>query len=121
LNLKTIKDVHRTLYRELVEWFGLPPRVAIDCYRDALANANAWRRNPSRGKRLRVLRDERFINNQEYGELVKLIKLRNILVHRYCVIDGRRIYDVVESDFKVLLKVLDRIKGVVGEEFERAL
>jgi hypothetical protein len=30
-------------------------------------------------------------------------------------------FDVVESDFEVLLKVLDRIKGVVGEEFERAL
>ena len=47
LNLKTIKDVHRTLYKELVEWFGLPSRVAVDCYRDALANANAWRSNPS--------------------------------------------------------------------------
>jgi len=54
LNLKTIKDVHRTLYRELIEWFGLPSRVAVDCYRDALANANAWRRNPSRGRRPRV-------------------------------------------------------------------
>jgi len=54
LNLKTIKDVHRTLYRELVEWFGLPPRVAIDCYRDALANAKAWRSNPKRGRRPRV-------------------------------------------------------------------
>ena len=54
LNLRTIKDVHRALYRELVEWFGLPSRVAVDCYRDALANANAWRRNPSRGRRPRV-------------------------------------------------------------------
>jgi len=54
LNLKTIKDVHRTLYRELVEWFGLPSRVAVDCYRDALANAKAWRSNPSRGRRPRV-------------------------------------------------------------------
>jgi len=54
LNLKTIKDVHRALYRELVEWFGLPSRVAVDCYRDALANAKAWRRNPSRGRRPRV-------------------------------------------------------------------
>jgi hypothetical protein len=30
-------------YRELREQFGLPSRVAIECYRDALANANAWR------------------------------------------------------------------------------
>ena len=54
LNLRTIKDVHRALYRELVEWFGLPPRVAVDCYRDALANANAWRSNPRKGRRPRV-------------------------------------------------------------------
>jgi len=54
LNLKTIKDVHRALYRELVEWFGLPSRVAVDCYRDALANANAWRSNPRKGRRPRV-------------------------------------------------------------------
>jgi putative transposase len=50
LNLKTIKDVHRELYRELREWFGLPSRIALDCYRDALANANAWRNNPRRGR-----------------------------------------------------------------------
>ena len=54
LNLKTIKDVHRELYRELREWFGLSSRIALDCYRDALANARAWRRNPYRGKRPRV-------------------------------------------------------------------
>jgi transposase len=41
-------------YRELKEWFGLPSRVAVDCYRDALANANAWRNNPRRGRRPRI-------------------------------------------------------------------
>jgi putative transposase len=54
LNLKTIRDVHNALYRELREWFGLPSRIAVDCYRDALANARAWRRNPYRGRRPRV-------------------------------------------------------------------
>jgi putative transposase len=42
------------LYRELREWFGLPSRVAIDCYRDALANANAWMNNPRKGRRPRI-------------------------------------------------------------------
>jgi hypothetical protein len=41
LDLKKIGEVHNALYRELREWFGLPSRVAVDCYRDALANANA--------------------------------------------------------------------------------
>ncbi len=54
LKLKTIKDAHRELYREFREWFGLPPRIALDCYRDALANARAWRNNPEKGKRPRV-------------------------------------------------------------------
>jgi hypothetical protein len=49
LNLRSIGRVHSALYRELRGWFGLPSRVAVDCYRDALANAKAWRNNPRRG------------------------------------------------------------------------
>jgi len=40
-DLKTIRDAHRELYRELREWFGLPSRIAVDCYRDALTNTEA--------------------------------------------------------------------------------
>jgi hypothetical protein len=54
LNLKTLKEMHRVLYRELREWFGFPSRIALDCYRDALDNARAWRNNPKKGKRPRV-------------------------------------------------------------------
>jgi hypothetical protein len=46
LDLRSIGRVHNALYRELREWFDLPSRVAIDCYRDALTNANAWSNNP---------------------------------------------------------------------------
>jgi len=48
LNLKKIGEVRSAIYRELREWFGLPSRVAVDCYRDALANAKSWRNNPRR-------------------------------------------------------------------------
>ncbi len=41
LGLRSVGSVHNALYRELREWFGLPSRVAVNCYRDALANANA--------------------------------------------------------------------------------
>ncbi len=41
LDLKKIGEIHNALYRELKEWFDLPPRTAVDCYRDALVNANA--------------------------------------------------------------------------------
>jgi IS605 OrfB family transposase len=50
-DLRTLKQTHKILYRDLVEIFNLPSRIAVDCYRDALANANAWRNNPKRGKR----------------------------------------------------------------------
>ena len=56
LNLKTINEVHRELYRELREWLGLPPRIALNCYRDSIANAKGWRNNPHRGRRPRVKR-----------------------------------------------------------------
>jgi hypothetical protein len=37
LDLRSFGRVHNALYRELREWFDLPSRVAINCYRDALA------------------------------------------------------------------------------------
>jgi hypothetical protein len=51
LNLKKIGEIHNALYRELEEWFDLPPRTAVDCYRDAIANADAWRNNPKKGEK----------------------------------------------------------------------
>jgi IS605 OrfB family transposase len=50
-NLRTLKQIHNFLYKDLVERFNLPSRIAVDCYRDALANVKAWRNNPKRGKR----------------------------------------------------------------------
>ena len=85
LNLKNIKDVHRELYRELREWFGLPSRIALDCYRDALANTNAWRNNPRRGRRPRVKKLSMLLHpgsgyrvKEGYVEIIGGIKLRII-------------------------------------------
>jgi hypothetical protein len=50
LDLRSIGRVHNALYRELRERFGLPFRIAVDCYRDALANAKYWRNNPRKGR-----------------------------------------------------------------------
>jgi len=96
LNLKTVKDVHKTLYRELVERFGLPSRVAVDCYRDALANANAWRSNPKKGGRPRVKRLSMLLHQGSgyrikdgYVEIIGGIKLK--------IIGWDRRYDNYES------------------------
>jgi putative transposase len=84
-NLKTLKQAHNFLYRDLVERFNLPSRTAIDCYRDALANANAWRGNPKRGKRPVVKRLSMILHpgsgyriKDGYIEIIGGIRLRII-------------------------------------------
>jgi len=70
LDLKKIGEVHNALYRELREWFGLLSRTAVDCYRDALANAKSWRNNPRKGRRPRV-RKLSMLLHQGLGYRVK--------------------------------------------------
>jgi putative transposase len=41
---------HKLLYSVLKERYGLPSKVAQDCYREAIAVAKSWLRNPKRGK-----------------------------------------------------------------------
>jgi IS605 OrfB family transposase len=85
LDLKKIGEVRNALYRELKEWFGLPSRTAVDCYRDALANANAWRNNPRKGRRPRVRKLSMLLHQgsgyrvkEGYVEIIGGIKLRII-------------------------------------------
>jgi hypothetical protein len=85
LDLRSIGRVYNALYRGLREWFDLPSRVAIDCYRDALANANAWRNNPRRGRRPRVRKLSMLLHQgtgyrvkEGYVEIIGGIKLKII-------------------------------------------
>ena len=50
----SIGKAHELLYNVLREFFGLPSRVAIDCYREALAIARSWLSKPGRGRMPRV-------------------------------------------------------------------
>ncbi|MDT7888825.1 MAG: hypothetical protein RQ885_07600 [Desulfurococcales archaeon] len=85
LGLRSIGRVHNALYRELKEWFGLPPRIAVDCYRDALANADAWRNNPKKGRKPRVRKLSMLLHQgsgyrvkEGYVEIMGGIRLRII-------------------------------------------
>jgi putative transposase len=85
LDLRSVGSVHNALYRELREWFGLPSRIAVDCYRDALANANAWRNNPRRGRRPRVRKLSMLLHpgsgyrvKDGYVEIIGGVKLKII-------------------------------------------
>jgi len=84
LDLRSIGSVHNALYRELMEWFGLPSRTAVDCYRDALANAKAWRNNPRKGRRPRVRKLSMLLHpgsgyrvKEGYVEIIGGIRLRS--------------------------------------------
>jgi len=96
LNLKKIGEIHNALYRELKEWFGLPPRAAIDCYRDALANANAWRNNPKKGRKPRV-RKLSMLLHQGSGYRIKDGYVEIIGGIRMKIIGWDRRYDQYEN------------------------
>jgi IS605 OrfB family transposase len=46
----TLSKAHVLLYRTLKETYGLPSKVAQDCYREAIAVAKSWLKNPNRGR-----------------------------------------------------------------------
>jgi uncharacterized protein YutE (UPF0331/DUF86 family) len=45
---------------------------------------------------------------------VKIIKLRNLLVHRYWVVDDKIIYDAIKRDFKYVEEFIKRVLLLVG-------
>jgi len=46
----SLDKAHKLLYNVLKERYGLPSKVAQDCYREAITVAKSWLRNPKRGK-----------------------------------------------------------------------
>jgi IS605 OrfB family transposase len=116
LNLRSIGRVHNALYGELRKWFGLPPRIAIECYRDALANAKAWRNNPRKGRRLRVRKLSMLLHQgsgyrvkEGYVEIIGGVKLKIIGLDRgydqYENGEARLVY----RDNKMILWISKRI------------
>jgi IS605 OrfB family transposase len=96
LNLEKIGEIHNALYRELREWFGLPSRLAINCYRDALANAKAWRNNPKKGRKPRV-RKLSMLLHQGSGYRIKDGYVEIIGGIRMKIIGWDRRYDQYEN------------------------
>jgi hypothetical protein len=46
----SLGKAHRLLYKVLKESFSLPSKIAIDCYRKAIAIAKSWLKNINKGK-----------------------------------------------------------------------
>jgi putative transposase len=45
-----LSKAHKLLYNVLKERYGLPSKVAQDCYREAIVIAESWLSNPNRGR-----------------------------------------------------------------------
>ncbi|MEL9908578.1 MAG: hypothetical protein QXV08_00330 [Desulfurococcus sp.] len=50
----SLSKAHKLLYNTLKNRFGLPSRIAQDCYREAIVIVKSWLKNPRRGRIPRV-------------------------------------------------------------------
>ncbi|MET1160357.1 MAG: HepT-like ribonuclease domain-containing protein [Thermoprotei archaeon] len=62
---------------------------------------------------LRLLRDKNIIGDNELNDLISLLRLRNLLEHRYRVIDDKKIYENVKRDFRSVDKLIEEVSGTV--------
>ena len=58
---------------------------------------------------LKILKDKHLVTEQEYIDLVNLFKLRNLLVHRYWIIDDEKIYHNVKRNFRNIVNFIERV------------
>jgi uncharacterized protein YutE (UPF0331/DUF86 family) len=56
------------------------------------------------------LLDEEGITEDTAKELVKIVRLRNLLTHRYWVIDDQQVYDSIKNDFKGVNSFLESVQ-----------
>jgi len=99
-----LSKAHRLLYMVLKEKYALPSKIAIDCYREAIAIAKSWLSNPSKGNMPRAMAPRLWLTNRYsyrvrdgYIELLGGYKLR--------VIGWDKRYDVYPNgDARLLFK-----------------
>jgi len=65
---------------------------------------------------LRILREHGMITDDEMRDIANIIKLRNILVHRYWLVDDERIYENAVKDFARVLSFVERVLNRVFRE-----
>jgi uncharacterized protein YutE (UPF0331/DUF86 family) len=63
---------------------------------------------------LMILRDKGLLMMNEYEDLTRLVRLRNLLVHRYWVIDDYLIYQSIKSNFKNPASFMNRLRDRYG-------
>ncbi len=56
------------------------------------------------------LLDEEDISDNCAKELTALVRLRNLLTHRYSIIDDNQVYNSIKNDFKNVSKFLESVQ-----------
>jgi predicted transposase len=88
----SLGKAHRLLYNDLKERYGLPSNIAVGCYREAIAIAKSWLRNPRRGD-MPVVKGLSMWLEHELGYRVKGDHVELIGGYRLRVIGWDRRYD----------------------------
>jgi len=64
----------------------------------------------------RLLAERGLISNEASMELSELVRLRNLLVHRYWVIDDEKVYESIKRDFRCVEEFIENaLKLARGE------
>jgi IS605 OrfB family transposase len=92
----SLSRAHRLLYKELRERYGLSARAALDCYREAIAIAKSWLRNPRRGS-MPIVKGLSMWLTHELGYRVKGDHVELAGGYRLRVIGWDRRYDSLPS------------------------
>ncbi|MCQ5337374.1 MAG: zinc ribbon domain-containing protein [Candidatus Methanomethylicia archaeon] len=81
----SLSKIHKLLYSILKEKYGLPSKIAQDCYREAIAIAKSWIRNPKKEKiptiktlRMWLTLSQGYRIKDNYVEIIGGYKLRII-------------------------------------------
>jgi len=63
---------------------------------------------------LGLLADRGLIDHDELEDMVKLVRLRNLIVHRYWIVNDRIIYENVKKNFRYVRSFVERIRNALG-------
>jgi IS605 OrfB family transposase len=112
----SLSKAHILLYKVFKERYGLPPKIAQDCYREAIAIAKSWLSNHSRGNmpramapRIWLTRGYSYRVRDGYVEVLGGYKLRIIGWDRRYDAYPNREARLVFKDGKFILVISKRI------------
>jgi len=98
----SLGKAHILLYKVFKERYGLPSKVAQDCYREAIAIAKSWLSNPGRGSMPRARAPRIWLTNK-YSYRVKDGYVEFLGGYKLRIIGWDKRYDVYPSGDAILL------------------